>query len=514
MQINAPSGDSSHIVESRGSRLPDIAFFSALAVIFGVLLYNLRAGNIDLVQRYTGDDAYFYLVIARNFADGIFSSFDGIHFTNGYHPLWMVPLALIGTVFRDRDAFLLASILLGILLDAAALWLLWSFALRHFEDRSVAYLVLGGAVFFLVLPSWYCLEAPLAVLMMLLGVVYCMRHFDDMRPRSNLVLGLLLGCVVLARLDSIFYVGPIFLVRLVSQRGKGAPAAHALSIGVFVAVVSAYVAFNLVMTGHMVPISGAIKSSFPVPTLTNIPLSPGRLARTIPPVLAAVVVVLVLRTGRASAPVTKPVAGMFAGMNVGVIGFGIYEFLFQKDAAWGLRPWHFAVPNLIALISTGMFVLPLVPRRARYALAVVVLGVCVAGGVGKYGRRQIRDIPSYDIYHTATWIRENVPDGDVIAATDPGSIAYFGGHKTVNLDGLVNSFEYQEIVAAGKLQEYLDENRVRYIAIMGRGPSRTGEVTRVPVRARLYSAADTLSVRNADVVYRSPHNVYTIWKQP
>ncbi len=37
----------------------------------------------------TFDDAYYYLGIARNIADGHGSTFDGLNPTNGYHPLWL-----------------------------------------------------------------------------------------------------------------------------------------------------------------------------------------------------------------------------------------------------------------------------------------------------------------------------------------------------------------------------------------------------------------------------------------
>ena len=39
------------------------------------------------------DDAFYYLLIARNFAQSGIPTFDGIHATNGFHPLWMLMLA-------------------------------------------------------------------------------------------------------------------------------------------------------------------------------------------------------------------------------------------------------------------------------------------------------------------------------------------------------------------------------------------------------------------------------------
>ena len=41
------------------------------------------------------DDGFYYLQIARNVADGVGSSMDGLNPTNGYHPLWLLGLVPI-----------------------------------------------------------------------------------------------------------------------------------------------------------------------------------------------------------------------------------------------------------------------------------------------------------------------------------------------------------------------------------------------------------------------------------
>ena len=50
--------------------------------------------NVDVINLLRGvnnDDSFYYFQIARNLAEGKFSTFDGgITRTNGYHPLWML----------------------------------------------------------------------------------------------------------------------------------------------------------------------------------------------------------------------------------------------------------------------------------------------------------------------------------------------------------------------------------------------------------------------------------------
>ena len=55
-----------------------------------------------------GDDSFYYFQIARNLAEGKFSTFDGgITQTNGYHPLWMLLITPFYWVF-DKEAALFA----------------------------------------------------------------------------------------------------------------------------------------------------------------------------------------------------------------------------------------------------------------------------------------------------------------------------------------------------------------------------------------------------------------------
>jgi len=78
------------------------------------------------------DDAYYYIIIARNFAFGGIPSFDGLHATNGFHPLWMLLLTgMYRLIGRDADPFTqivaakaLEACVLGIALAVVAVALL------------------------------------------------------------------------------------------------------------------------------------------------------------------------------------------------------------------------------------------------------------------------------------------------------------------------------------------------------------------------------------------------------
>ena len=91
---------------------------NALFILFigGILAYGTgfavymlaRFDLVNLIRDVNGDDAFYYFQIARNLAEGKFSTFDGgITQTNGYHPLWMLLITPFYWVF-DKEAALFA----------------------------------------------------------------------------------------------------------------------------------------------------------------------------------------------------------------------------------------------------------------------------------------------------------------------------------------------------------------------------------------------------------------------
>lgn len=63
----------------------------------------LAATNLPtLIMLNVPDDAFYYFKIAQNIAAGRGSTFDGLHPTNGYHPLWMGLLIPLLRALPDR----------------------------------------------------------------------------------------------------------------------------------------------------------------------------------------------------------------------------------------------------------------------------------------------------------------------------------------------------------------------------------------------------------------------------
>ncbi len=97
--------------------LNDNALMIALAAIALLALSLWNALSLRGLIQITADDAFYYLEIAQNVIQGKGSTFDGIHLTNGYQPLWLFVLLPIFALFPSggeipfRLAFVLQSVL-------------------------------------------------------------------------------------------------------------------------------------------------------------------------------------------------------------------------------------------------------------------------------------------------------------------------------------------------------------------------------------------------------------------
>ena len=256
---------------------------NALFVLFigGILAYGAEfawymLSHFDLINLIsnTYDDAFYYFQIARNLAEGKFSTFDGgTTRTNGYHPIWLFLITPFYWAF-DREAALFAikalEIMLvagGVALVAAAArlarlpWVLMFAALPMLYQQHQQYWLLLG------------MEAAAALFMLGLFVLtVCL--FARSPARWKWPLAAVAFALPWVRLEyiaiSLATTGALCLIEWSWQdRPSGASfgerARSALSFKSIVpllaasAGVLAYFAYNRLVFGGIVPVSGAVK---------------------------------------------------------------------------------------------------------------------------------------------------------------------------------------------------------------------------------------------------------------
>lgn len=378
----------------------------AIALVFLPIALDLVASDERRPFGYVAADYFFYAVIAENIAETGQASFDGERSTNAFHPLWGYTLGAaqrLANLFGvPRDGMVALSVVLGSVFLSLGLLLVIMAAQREGNRCSALWVMLPVGVYALFLsPVWWFWDErmrtaelyrgegtlPLygtlwsyvngmesAILIMTFGMVayWYVRHGGFERRRDAAVLGLLLAGFVFARLDHVFFAAAlagIVSLRACLQRTRGFSARTALLLATFVAPIGLYLLFNAIVHGSPVPVSGQLKSSFPVPGVGNLPYllrilreealrHPSNIYRyfqLIVPVLVATMYLLwvagtaATHRRRRQPPRVSLYDQLLIATALGVISLGAYGFFFVRW--WAQGHWYFPVSILFVSLA-------------------------------------------------------------------------------------------------------------------------------------------------------------------
>lgn len=426
---------------------------------------------VDVTAWFFSDDAYYYFAVARNLADGLGSTFDGLNPTNGYHPLWMLLLLPVFAIGGEAPMACLKVVLgLQIALAGVSAWLCWRYVSRRYgpEAALIAVVFLFNALYSALLFNGLESGLLICLLFALLEVDANRNLFDvESNPWGGALAGLLLGVVFLVRLDAAFLVlayGIVVLMVKPPQDGWLAHwartmARHLPMAGAFVVLAGSFFVANLWQFGHLTPISGAIKSTFPHPGW-HVPL------RAIPygGLLALAIWACSGKGARTDGPggALSQHGKLLCALGLGSLLHLTWTILFMS---WGVFQWHFALYLPIEVVGmAGLYnrLQRAIPgdRFARAAMAVVM--VFTVASLAVYARAK-GDHHAPRIA-AARWAKANTPENAVFAMHDAGAFAYFSQRRTINLDGVINSYAYRDRVREGTLAEYFNSVGLEYVA--------------------------------------------------
>jgi hypothetical protein len=464
-----------------------------IALPFVFQAVRIWRASWDWLSMQTADDAFYYLEVARRIAAGEGSTFDGINRTNGYHPLWQGLTTLLASVFDDDRSLVITTLLMGLVLTAAALILFVREIARVWGRGPALAAGLVASSGFAVSRWTEGMEGPATLLALALLAIGLRR--SEAEPgsfsRAGLV-GITCGLLVMSRLDLVLVVWVVPLVVARSDRRAGRPVIGRAG-GIAAGAAALLVPFGLwflVTWGEVVTTSAAVKSSW-MRQYSEDEFG-GRLtlgyaghirdmaleyARDLLLVVAdavgeAVAGLLLVATAASGAfgivthrirPEPRPAGATPGGTSVvvaGVLGVVVLKVLVDLVL---LPPfavgWYAAAAYLVFPLAVGgfgwfgaMWVLS-VSRPAGVALIVVLAtvaastsaaGTATSGGTGP----DVRDWLSLRD-SAADWILAEGPAGRY-GAFDAGLLGYrlHGTHELVNLDGLVNDYEFADLVDA------------------------------------------------------------------
>jgi hypothetical protein len=139
----------------------------------------------------------------------------------------------------------------------------------------------------------------------------------------------------------------------------------------------------------------------------------------------------------------------------------------------GTRPWYWVTEMLCLALLGAVWVQALFDLLQRVHVPYLAWGVTAIVAVLLFSanyRRLNGLVPAYDVAALTntpdgvTLLEQATKPGDVIGSTGGGKVAYYiHDRRIINLDGLMNSPRYFELMKECRASEYLDEIGLQYV---------------------------------------------------
>ena len=494
--------------------LPLLLFLSGI-LAYGASFAWYMLANFDLfnmIRDANIDDSFYYFQIARNLAEGKLSSFDGgITRTNGYHPVWMLLITPFHWIFDLKTALfgikafeimLVAGAVVLIVVAARLARLPWILlfavlpVLYHHRplisgmEAAAALFMLGLLFFALTLfarnpTRWRWLLAVVAFLLPWVRLEYAAislaataaLHLVE-RPRRKRPSG-----------------GPWTwdaLVRSISSLDNATVPLLGACAGILV-----YFAYNLFFFGGIVPVSGAIKlawsqSAFTIEGYSLVQNFKDMLQYEffddeLLVALEVLAYLLVIRYFSQRSPSWRCEERLRIIFLIGVFSLAAGHLAKFAQTVFMMHPgiisytaWYYGPAYLmmalivpvrcfVAIHFIHCFVGPKSPRMAGIAKSGILAIAAIFMMQKTDFTYPYRFVDFHRDYLAVGWkisayagsqlTNKILPGRSVVGSWNAGVVGYFSRFPVVNLDGLVNSYDYlQKSLGRGHLSDTLTSN--------------------------------------------------------
>lgn len=434
----------------------------------------------DLASLFT-DDAFYYFQIARNVAHGSGATFDGLHATNGFHPLWLVLLVPVFALPGHDLPVRLAGTLEVALIAAAAIMMYRELTAR-WGARSAwlaAILVFAAPGARGVLRTG--LEGAL-VLAVLVAVWRAWLRCQASNSRSYLRLGAWLGLLVLARIELLVV---LIVIVFVDRRALLREPRSALSLVIPpAATAAAYVSVSWMSSGLALPVSGMVKRAWALDAGAIELLGLGLPRSALVPLALGCAVLLL---GAVLIARQAPLAERLRHARVdGLLLAGAAVLAAQLCAVGHLARWYWGpiFPGLAALTAAALH---------HRAVQTVAIAVAIAGSLARapYAVAMARagQLEAHKRGAAADALELHTPAGARIGAWNGGMLGYYSGRHIVMLDGLANDADFYRRVTRGRdLDGYLRDEHIELLAVTGCKPPNAARNPAAMARYELVTA--------------------------
>lgn len=465
--------------ESLVRQWPVLAVIAA-GIALRVILVSQDFGFI--LTNFVPDDAFYYFKIAQNVLSGNGSTFDGMNFTNGYHPLWLVLLLPIFGAFSAGGTFdvapIYAALSLAVAIDILTLVVLARIASRYAGNAwaRAAALAAWSLNPFVVYEILNGLETSVSLFLISLFFLLAVSWRDRLSVRSLAVLGVVGGLMVLARLDNVFYILAFLAWALVAESGLRLKKVAVFCVTVAL-VASPWFVWNFAQSGML----------FTSASVTATVVNHGLIVQDHGPGFPQKVKAAVYTTYFAMQDVLEKTGmpeiflvamGMglalilarrakFEPKNVSIeaflfAGFAL-NFIANASIRWTYRNWYFIAFNIFAVAFLA-WLLEKHSERMRAPLCAALMLIFVSSFyIGWTRHLESRESAQAEMLAATRWMNENLPEGSKIGVFNAGVQAYFSKHAVVNLDGLVNN-EASSAMIEKRLWDYVRSEDIDYIS--------------------------------------------------
>lgn len=441
------------------------------ATLLPLLLYLRRCSPFAETSVFQ-PDAFYYLTVARNSLHTSFYSFDGVHPTNGFHPVWEYILyhAMRLNLLRpDNPLITLHRLYIGnLLILSIACALLAAFCSRHLHRKWLAFpTVCPGFLWFGValaasqyLANWSYLNGmESSVELLFLGLALASFSTDRTAALRLPLSMFFFGLMVLSRLDDVFLLLPVLVLVWRSPSG-GSRRRVAAAVALPIAMIVAYLIYNRISVGVFMPTSGSVKAGLAISENLHNALAlviPGRWSQMVAgdglysenfmrifQMLAPMVLCGIYLIRRNHSP-----WGVIEALCVGVLLKGAYNFINVRtfhQGSWYFGSSIFTANLVIALMldrtlnlarPVGRKVSPLRPWIAASACGVLTAACfnIYANHLMSHGGGTSQN----SILEQSETLREMVQrqNSDRFIEMDDGELAYATGMQTLSGQGLV-----------------------------------------------------------------------------
>ncbi len=521
---------------------------NALFVLFigGILAYGAgfawtvlaRFDLFNLIRDLNTDDSFYYFQIARNLAEGKFSTFDGgITRTNGYHPLWLFLITPFYWMF-DREAALFAIKAFEIMLVAGGVALV---------TAAARLARLPWVLMFAALPILYQqralllgMEAAAGLFMLGLFILTaCLFARSPARWKWPLAAAafalpwvrleyVAISLAATAALCLIEWSGRESPSPVKGEEGLGAPDRgvgpfrardeHLTPLLGAVTGILAYFAYNGVVFGGVTPVSGATKQMWSerlweqeggyslVQNFRDVLQIPAFGYELLVALEVCAYVVLVWWFARRSRDRTDRLLLAFLVCVFGLAAGHLAKFaqtVLTVHPFWGSDVWYFVPAYLLKTLIVPVrcyvaihFIRRFLDPRSPQAANLLSVGIVVVGTaflftkadftgpfqfVDRFGESTRRVWG--DTSHRGVQVMNRVlPEDSVVGSWDAGVIGYFSRYPVVNLDGLANSYGYLRAQREGTEATFYPRYGITQFAIVEFLPEGTEDHLQPAVR--------------------------------